>query len=123
MVLMADSSASTTGWPAEGGGGRRAERIQKELEKQTDRLTDLKQATQQLQDRTAGNFTSDVFGSDNFTLRGVMDMLSSDTKRADEYQVMVDTHRPLLVSAAARSVFDAEYPFTWATLEEGNSSA
>ncbi|NEM08895.1 homogentisate 1,2-dioxygenase [Geodermatophilus normandii] len=44
-------------------------------------------------------------------------------QRADEYQVMVDTHRPLLVSAAARSVFDAEYPFTWATLEEKNSSA
>jgi hypothetical protein len=31
---------------------------------------------------------------------------------------MVDTHRPLLVGAAARQVTDADYPFSWATLEE-----
>ncbi|QJY48111.1 homogentisate 1,2-dioxygenase [Pseudonocardia broussonetiae] len=38
-------------------------------------------------------------------------------ERADEYQVMVDTHRPLLVGAAARRCADADYPFTWARLE------
>ncbi|MFC5064819.1 homogentisate 1,2-dioxygenase [Actinomycetospora atypica] len=38
--------------------------------------------------------------------------------RADEYQVMVDTHRPLLVGAAAGQCADADYPFTWANLEE-----
>lgn len=42
--------------------------------------------------------------------------------RADEYQVMVDTHRPLLVSAAATQCSDADYAFTWATLE-GRSGA
>jgi len=40
-------------------------------------------------------------------------------ERADEYQVMVDTHRPLLVGAAARQCTDAGYPFTWATLDGG----
>jgi homogentisate 1,2-dioxygenase len=40
-------------------------------------------------------------------------------ERADEYQVMVDTHRPLLVGAAARQCTDAAYPFTWATLDGG----
>lgn len=44
-------------------------------------------------------------------------------ERANEYQVMVDTHRPLLVSATARSVFDGDYPFTWATLEGGGAGA
>lgn len=38
-------------------------------------------------------------------------------QRADEYQVMVDTHRPLLVSGAAAQCTDPGYPFTWATLE------
>jgi homogentisate 1,2-dioxygenase len=45
--------------------------------------------------------------------------------RIDEYQVMVDTHRPLLISAAARSILDADYPYSWAAMEdqEGNSRA
>lgn len=38
---------------------------------------------------------------------------------ADEYQVMIDTHRPLLVGAAARQCSDAGYPFTWDTLAGG----
>jgi homogentisate 1,2-dioxygenase len=38
-------------------------------------------------------------------------------QRAEEYQVMVDTHRPLLIGAAAAACTDAEYPFTWANLE------
>ncbi|MEU7813094.1 homogentisate 1,2-dioxygenase [Pseudonocardia sp. NPDC049154] len=44
-------------------------------------------------------------------------------QRAEEYQVMVDTHRPLLVSAAAAGITDPDYPFTWATLEEGRTGA
>jgi homogentisate 1,2-dioxygenase len=43
-------------------------------------------------------------------------------QRAEEYQVMVDTHRPLLVSTAAAQCSDLDYPFTWATLE-GRSGA
>jgi homogentisate 1,2-dioxygenase len=43
-------------------------------------------------------------------------------QRAEEYQVMVDTHRPLLVSTAAAQCSDRDYPFTWATLE-GRSGA
>ncbi|MFJ9243884.1 homogentisate 1,2-dioxygenase [Streptomyces sp. NPDC101776] len=38
--------------------------------------------------------------------------------RIDEYQVMLDTHRPLMISAAARSVLDGDYPFSWAAMEE-----
>ena len=44
-------------------------------------------------------------------------------QRAEEYQVMVDTHRPLLVSAAAAGITDPDYPFTWAALEEGRTGA
>lgn len=40
-------------------------------------------------------------------------------ERADEYQVMVDTHRPLLLASAATDCTDADYPFTWATLQKG----
>ncbi|AHK35739.1 homogentisate 1,2-dioxygenase [Rhodococcus opacus PD630] len=43
--------------------------------------------------------------------------------RADEYQVMVDTHRPLQLSAALKDCVDPEYPFTWANLEESNAGA
>lgn len=43
--------------------------------------------------------------------------------RADEYQVMVDTFRPLLLAAALDDCTDADYPFTWATLEETSVSA
>jgi homogentisate 1,2-dioxygenase len=39
-------------------------------------------------------------------------------QRADEYQVMVDTHRPLKLANAADQCTDPEYPFTWATLED-----
>jgi homogentisate 1,2-dioxygenase len=42
--------------------------------------------------------------------------------RAEEYQVMVDTHRPLLISAAARSIVDADYPFSWAALEDSEGT-
>lgn len=38
--------------------------------------------------------------------------------RADEFQVMIDTHRPLWLSAALKQCVDEEYPFTWATLED-----
>ena len=35
-------------------------------------------------------------------------------ERTEEVAVMLDTFRPLLVSEAARSVSDAQYPWTWA---------
>jgi homogentisate 1,2-dioxygenase len=34
--------------------------------------------------------------------------------RTEEVAVMLDTFRPLLVSDAARSVSDPQYPWTWA---------
>lgn len=38
--------------------------------------------------------------------------------RSGEYQVMVDTHRPLQIGVRAAAVCgDSAYPFTWATLE------
>jgi homogentisate 1,2-dioxygenase len=43
-------------------------------------------------------------------------------RRADEYQVMIDTHRPLHIAAAATTCTDADYPFTWATLEDSAGS-
>jgi homogentisate 1,2-dioxygenase len=39
-------------------------------------------------------------------------------ERVDDYQVMVDTFRPLLVSAAATATADPEYPYTWSTLQD-----
>ncbi|MEV7731748.1 homogentisate 1,2-dioxygenase [Streptomyces sp. NPDC088921] len=39
-------------------------------------------------------------------------------QRSEEYQVMVDTHRPLLVSAAALRCTDPEYAYTWSTLQD-----
>ena len=45
-------------------------------------------------------------------------------QRSGEYQVMVDTFRPLLIGVhAAALCADSEYPFTWATLEEQVSHA
>lgn len=38
-------------------------------------------------------------------------------ERADEYQVMIDTHRPLRIAVASDDCLDAAYPFTWSTLE------
>jgi homogentisate 1,2-dioxygenase len=40
--------------------------------------------------------------------------------RADEYQVMIDTHRPLRIAGASDDCLDAAYPFTWSTLEDDN---
>ena len=38
---------------------------------------------------------------------------SLDADRTEETAVMVDTFAPLQVSAAARSVGDADYPWSW----------
>jgi homogentisate 1,2-dioxygenase len=42
-------------------------------------------------------------------------------ERADEFQVMVDTHRPLKLASATADCTDVDYPFTWATLEKGGT--
>ncbi|WP_207839660.1 homogentisate 1,2-dioxygenase [Williamsia soli] len=38
--------------------------------------------------------------------------------RANEYQVMIDTHRPLHLAGVVNDCTDPDYPLTWATLEE-----
>jgi homogentisate 1,2-dioxygenase len=43
--------------------------------------------------------------------------------RADEYQVMIDTHRPLQLAAVLADCTDRDYPFTWATLDESPAAA
>jgi homogentisate 1,2-dioxygenase len=42
--------------------------------------------------------------------------------RADEYQVMVDTHRPLRLAAVTSECNDPSYPFSWANLEDAPPS-
>lgn len=43
--------------------------------------------------------------------------LALGAQRAEEFQVMVDTKRPLKVAGIAADCTDAEYPYTWANLE------
>lgn len=38
--------------------------------------------------------------------------------RIDEYQVMLDTHRPLKVATGARSITDDNYPLSWANMDK-----
>lgn len=45
-------------------------------------------------------------------------------EEVDEYQVMVDTYRPLKVAGSARDCLDSNYPYTWDRLHrEGGADA
>ena len=44
---------------------------------------------------------------------GLLDFAAAAEGRTDELAVMIDTHRPLMLTPAALAIDDPSYPYSW----------